>query len=574
MRRPGKWLASGVIALGVIALGAAGCGGGSSSSSGSTPAASSTVVPHVTGGTLNVALHGSIDFTDPAMAYYQPSWQLLYDTCVNLLNYPDKPGSAGLQLQPEAASAMPKVSNNGMTYTFNVPPGKFKFSNGQPVTAKVFQYTLLRDLTGAQASPMVNFIGQYIQGAAAYNAQKNGKPNGNASVSGIQVQGNNLVIKLTKQYATIIPVLATPFACAVPIGTPINAKGQNTVPGAGPYYVASYTPNKSVVLKRNPHYTGSRPHYLSEIDVQQLTIDENQGLLEVKNGTLDYCPDCVTAAQTLSLWKSYGPGSAAATSGDQRYFVSPNVEVDYLAFNTSPGKPLDNPLVREAINYAVDRTHSAAQYGYKIETPTDKILPPGMPGASDEQSIYPNSPDLSKAKALMKQSGVKTPLNLVVYSTSACPSCTNRMTILQQDLKPLGINITVKTFVRAVQFQQEGIKPGKMDISDEGWLMDFPDPYDFINVLLNGEHIPATNGVNFSYFNVPKYNQAMDKAATLVGQPRYTAYGQLATQIFRDDPPWAAYGNRNNTDLFSARVGCTVYQPVYGMDYATMCIRK
>jgi peptide/nickel transport system substrate-binding protein len=148
------------------------------------------------------------------------------------------------------------------------------------------------------------------------------------------------------------------------------------------------------------------------------------------------------------------------------------------------------------------------------------------------------------------------------------------MTILQQDLKPLGINITVKTFVRAVQFQQEGIKPGKMDISDEGWLMDFPDPYDFINVLLNGEHIPATNGVNFSYFNVPKYNQAMDKAATLVGQPRYTAYGQLATQIFRDDPPWAAFGNRNNTDLFSARVGCTVYQPVYGMDYATMCIRK
>ena len=573
MRPRGKWLATGLVVLGAVA---AGCGGSSSHTnsgggSGTTP---SSLPAHQNGGTLNVALHGSIDFTDPAMAYYQPSWQLLYDTCVNLLNYPDKAGSAGLQLQPEAASTMPKVSNNGMTYTFNVPPGKFTFSNGQPVTAKVFQYTLLRDLTYAQASPMVNFIGQYIQGAAAYNANKAGKPNGNASVSGIQVQGNTLTITLTKQYATIIPVLATPFACAVPVGTPINSKGQNTVPGAGPYYVASYTPNKSVVLKRNPHYTGDRPHFLSEIDVSQLQIDENQGILEVKNGTLDYCPDCVTAAQTLSLYNAYGPGSAAATSGDQRYFVSPNVEVDYYAFNTSPGKALDNPLVREAINYAVDRAHTGAQLGYKIETATDKILPPGMPGASEEQSIYPNSPDLSKAKSLMKQSGVKTPLNLLVYSTSACPSCTNRMTILQQDLKPLGINITVKTFVRAVQFQQEGIKPGKMDISDEGWLMDFPDPYDFINVLLNGEHIPATNGVNFSYFNVPKYNQAMDKAATLVGQPRYTAYGQLATQIFRDDPPWAAFGNRNNTDLFSARVGCTVYQPVYGMDYATMCLRK
>lgn len=568
MRRPGTWLASGLIALTALALGAAGCGGSSSTTttSGSGGGSSSTVPAHVNGGTLNVALHGSIDFTDPAMAYYQPSWQLLYDTCVNLLNYPDKAGSAGLQLQPEAASAMPTVTNNGKTYTFNVPPGKFHFNTGQPVTAATFQYTLDRDLNPKQASPMVNFLGQYVVGASSYK--------GVGHVSGIQVQGNKLIINLTKQYATIIPVVATPFACAVPIGTPINSKGQNTVPGAGPYYVASYTPNKSVVLKRNPNYHGTRPHYLNEIDVSQLQIDENQGLLEVKNGTLDYCPDCVTAAQTQSLYQSYGPGSTAASSGDQRYFVSPNVEVDYYAFNTSPGKALDNPLVREAINYAVDRTHTGAQLGYKIETPTDKILPPGMPGASDEQSIYPNSPDLSKAKSLMKQSGVKTPLNLVVYSTSACPACTNRMTILQQDLKPLGITITVKTFVRAVQFQQEGIKPGKMDISDEGWLMDFPDPYDFINVLLNGEAIPATNGVNFSYFNVPKYNQAMDKAATLVGNARYTAYGQLATQMFRDDPPWAAFGNRNNTDFFSARVGCTVYQPVYGMDYATMCIRK
>ncbi len=564
MRSRGKWLAIGLVVLGAVA---AGCGGSSSSSSGSGGSSTSSNPAHIPGGTLHVALHGGIDFIDPALAYYQSSWQLEYVTCVKLLNYPDKAGSAGLQLVPEAASSMPTVSSNGLTYTFTVPSGKYKFNTGEPVTAKTFQYALERDLSPKQASPMVNFLGAYIKGASSYK----GLP---ASLPGVQVKGDQLIITLTKPYGTVIPVLATPFACAVPMGTPVNSKGVNLIAGAGPYYFASYTPNKSIVLKANPNYHGARPHFVSQIDVSQLSIDENQGLLEVKNGTLDYCPDCVTAAQTQSLWTQYGPPSAAATSGDQRYFVSPVVEVNYYAMNTGSGRALANPLVREAINYAIDRTHTTDQLGFKIATPTDKILPPAMPGASYEQTIYPNSPDLTKAKALMTQSGVKTPINVTVYSTSACPACTNRMTILGQDLKPLGINITVKYFERAVQFQQEGVKPGKMDISDEGWLMDFPDPYDFINVLLNGEHIPATNGVNFSYYNVAKYNSAMDKDATLVGNSRYQAYGSLATQIFKDNPPWAAWSNQNNTDFFSSRVGCTVYQPDYGMDYTTMCIRK
>ena len=51
-----------------------------------------------------------------------------------------------------------------------------------------------------------------------------------------------------------------PFFCAIPSNLPINPQGVHALPGAGPYYVASRTPNRQLVLKRNPNYKGPRPH--------------------------------------------------------------------------------------------------------------------------------------------------------------------------------------------------------------------------------------------------------------------------------------------------------------------------
>ena len=45
-----------------------------------------------------------------------------------------------------------------------------------------------------------------------------------------------------------------------------------------------------------------------------------------------------------------------------------------------------------------------------------------------------------------------------------------------------------------------------------GWFADYPDPYDFINILLDGRTIAAKNNVNVSYFNVPAYQKKMDAA--------------------------------------------------------------
>ena len=121
---------------------------------------------------------------------------------------------------------------------------------------------------------------------------------------------------------------------------------------------------------------------------------------------------------------------------------------------------------------------------------------------------------------------------------------------------------------RAVQFQEEGVKGTPNDIADEGWIADFPDPYDFLNILLNGASILTKNGDNFSYFNDPTFNAQMDKAAQLTGSQRSTTYGNITTAIKTQQAPWAAWSNQTNYDFFSQRVGCQLWQPAYSGDSA------
>ena len=95
-RRPGLWLTLGALAVGVVLLGAAGCGSSNSSSNAAGSGGNTSAIPpHQNGGTIKIALSGNIDYLDPALAYYQTTWQIECVTCVKLTNYPDVPGDAG-----------------------------------------------------------------------------------------------------------------------------------------------------------------------------------------------------------------------------------------------------------------------------------------------------------------------------------------------------------------------------------------------------------------------------------------------------------------------------------------------
>ena len=104
----------------------------------------------------------ALDYSDPALDYFQPGWELEYATCLKLLNYKDGNGPQSSQLVPEAAVGFPKVSNSGKTYDFTVNAGFTKFSNGQPVTAANFKAAFDRDADPKMQSPSVSFFSASI----------------------------------------------------------------------------------------------------------------------------------------------------------------------------------------------------------------------------------------------------------------------------------------------------------------------------------------------------------------------------------------------------------------------------
>ena len=75
-------------------------------------------------------------------------------------------------------------------------------------------------------------------------------------------------------------------------------------------------------------------------------------------------------------------------------------------------------------------------------------------------------------------------------------------------------------------------------------------------------------------FDDPAYRRKASAAARLTGPRRYLAYGALDADVARNDAPWVAIANQASHDFFSARMGCQVFTPVYGMDLAALCIRK
>ena len=74
-------------------------------------------------GPLRIEYDTNIDYVDPALAYYVPTWQLEQATCAKLVRHPDLPPPAGSRLQPEIAAAMPTISADGRTYTFQIRSG-------------------------------------------------------------------------------------------------------------------------------------------------------------------------------------------------------------------------------------------------------------------------------------------------------------------------------------------------------------------------------------------------------------------------------------------------------------------
>ena len=354
-------------------------------------------LPPVAGPELRISIPQPSLTLDPAFSHSTQDEQLEIATCANLLSYLD---TGAARLRPEIAAAMPTVSPDGRTYTFRIRPG-FRFSppSNEAVTAATFKHSFERSFSpraglgsrGLSYAPPIVGLAAYRDGKAAH-------------VSGIAARGDTLSITLVRPAGDFLTRISMPHLCPVPrtlgIGTHPAA---GPIPSTGPYYVASDRDDR-IVLLPNPGYAGSRPRrwarivYTDDVPTTQAVADAQSGAIAVLPALDD---DFSPLKPTNLLDQVYGPRSAAAKAGRQRFYETPSLFMDGIVLNTA--RPLfRSQRLRQAVNEALDRPTLARLY---YDAPADQMIPPAVPGYPAGRFYPLDGPTLTPADSSARHPG-------------------------------------------------------------------------------------------------------------------------------------------------------------------------
>jgi peptide/nickel transport system substrate-binding protein len=458
---------------------------------------------------------------------------------------------------------MPTLSGDRRTYTFRIRPGyRFSPPSNQPVTAETFRYSIERALSPRLAegpvvpNPPGPDVIDDIEGEQAFL-------DGTAShISGLRASGDTLSITLTRPSPDFLERLALPFFCPVPVGTPFAAgaphrevpAGDGSIVSAGPYYVAYYGGDGYVILKRNPNYSGPRPHALDAIVIREdaaasaaLDLVQNAGWDGITN-----LPDNALAPDGL-VDQCWGPNSAAATNGDQRYFLTAQASTRYIAFNASRG-PFADPRIRRAAALALDRTALAAAWE---EAPTDQLLSPAFRGY-ERRPTSRLRPSVARARERMHGRSLRAVLPI----PTGCAPCSQAARLVHRDLALIGIDVKIRPVGNLAQALTAG---SRFDLLDTGSAVLYPDAASFLEQML----------VDMPSGWIPAHVEAtVHHVADLNGDDRQGAAAALADRIVTDEVSVAPYATAETSQIVGPGVGCRVFTPFsYGLDLAALCAK-
>ena len=377
-----------LVLLGFGAALLASCGSsGGSATTGSPSAAASPK----TGGTLTFAIEGEPQALDPILSWTVQAFDmeyLLYDT---LVKFASGTGEAGNEVVPELATAMPTVSADGKTYTFTLRQGaKFAPPVTREVTAEDFKYSVER-MMSTERSP-ATFFYTGIAGAADFQAGKA------KEISGITaVDRYTLEIKLDAPDPTLLFKLAMPFCAVVPKeAVEKYGKSFSRHPvGSGPYMLEKWTAGQNATLVRNPNYSGPTPGY--------------PDTWRFNSPSTPRWPSCrCSAGRWTSSATACRPATCTGCTQDPKLKALLNagpIVAWYYGFLNVTVKPFDDVRVRQAVNYAIDRSRIAKILSGQV-SPLNQIYPEGMPGYEPNADYYPHDP--AKAKQLLSEAGLAT----------------------------------------------------------------------------------------------------------------------------------------------------------------------
>ena len=417
-----------------------------------------------------------------------------------------------------------EVSPDGRTTTFRIHPYA-KFHDGREVTANDIKWSLERaadPLTEAfNASVFLNDIvgvTQKLSGAST-------------AISGIQVINDSTVtitIDAPKPY--FLSKLTYPVSFVLDQQNVESGRDWIFEPnGTGPFKLAEYRPGEVLRLEKFDGYH-LRP---AMIDGVEFLISGGNSMLMYENDELH-----ITGIPLSLLDGILDPSSALRS---EVVAAPPQFDIDYFGLNTTE-PPFDDIKVRQAFNYAIDRQTLASTLLEDLVVPAAGILPPGFPGYNPDLQGYEYDPE--KALRLIQESKYaaldELPRIILTlpgnFGAGVSPS-------IEAMLAMWGENLNVD-----IQLQQTEWATFLQDLHQNrfqmfgglGWIADYPDPENFLDVLF---HSKSNN--NQSEYNNGQLDVLLERARVELDESaRFELYHQ-AEEIIVYDAPWVPLWHSN-----------------------------
>lgn len=511
--------------------------------------------------TVSSALTSFPDALDPALAYAADAWQALWLVYTPLLTYAHSEGTAGSQLVPGVAQELPQISSDGKTYRLSLRDG-VKFSDGRPVKASDFEHTVKRVLN-LESGGTPYF--QQIAGAEEY--LEAGKARGDISGIDSDDRSGAITIRLTAPDGSFSNVLALNFGGIVPRDTPFENQTKRPPPGVGAFRLANVRVNRGYDLVKVPGFklAGVPSAKLDRISISVVKNRGRQTQNTIRND-LDYMSDPPAPDQIRSVRDRFE---------GKRYkeFVTNSTYFFFLNHRTAP---FDKKAVRQAVNYALDERALVRIYGGLFE-PGCNFLPPAMKGY---QKIEPctygdpdGAPNLARARQLIKQAGVEGE-TVRVFGTDE-PEPKAAVEYLADVLTQIGLKGKPRIVAGEAYLGQVSSQKTKAQIGFFNHFPDFPRPSNFFT-LVDGASIQPTNNPNVGNVDDPQINATLGRANR---NPDVDAVADDYAAVDRrllEEAHLAPYGHRKLSVFFSDRIDfedCTVWHPVYNLDYASLCLK-
>ena len=448
--------------------------------------------------TLDPALNSSIDGANTIITTFEPL--LLIDE-----NNEVVPGQAEL----------PEVSEDGLTWTFTMKDG-LKWSDGSDLTAKDFEYSFKRLASPDTAAPYGETVVGMIDGYedAIGNPDADGNTTTDPDWDALNVHasedGKTLTVQLAYPCSYFDKLCA--FAAMSPVQeATIEANGDawctepDTFICNGPYYISDWVPSERIVLTKNPYYAGGwdSSKIVSDTITLLLLEDSSASYTAYNSGEAQLIKD-VPTDEIPSLTK-------AEDGGD--FYVDTILGTYYISLNDQR-EPFTDAKVRKALSLAIDRDYVANTIMQGTYEPAYNFVGPGI--VDESGMFYDNAnggeryisddyeANLEEAKSLLAEAGYPDGEGFpaITYSANDSGYHIPVAEYLQQAWGELGITVNIDKVEWSSFLPLR--RSGDYDASRNGWVMDYNDPSNMIELFC------STNGNNDGKYNNPEFDAAID----------------------------------------------------------------